>query len=72
MMRCGQVWPLGTYLSFANILTLEVVDKRTIRCPLSPLFTDCGQQFPAVDELCPNPREIQDATGINLLPIFIP
>lgn len=72
MMRCGQVWPLGTYLSFANILTLWFAWIGTIRFRLSPLFTGCGTGFLAVDEMCPNPRESQDASGIKAIPIFIP
>jgi hypothetical protein len=72
MMCCGQVWPLGTYLSFANRLTLEVAVRLTIRGSLFPLFTGCGLGFPAVDGLCPNPEESPDAMGMNRLPIFIP
>lgn len=72
MMRCGQVRALGTYIDFANILTLALAGRPTIRIPLSPLFTACGPDFPAVDGLCPNPEESQEETGMKTIPIFIP
>lgn len=72
MLCCGQVRPLGCATDFANRLTLDSNETRTIRIRLSPLFTVCGQEFSAVDSLCPNPEWNWDGTGANAPPNFVP